>query len=177
MIAMTVKKAKENSIFLDREFYQQALIKLRLWGQDQDALSAVYRALRKVEENDGTITEQQAAANTSAAMSTTDSNSNTLSSSSIGSSSDLHQPPPPPPLVRAPTTTGTMAVPNVSLEGVLQESSTCNLSSLLQLLEVCDMATTTSPLLKNLHVKFISQCPKHFELKLCFKLGHPHERK
>ena len=46
-----VKKSRANGVTLDRDFYQKALVELRHWGQDQEAISAVYKALRKVHSN------------------------------------------------------------------------------------------------------------------------------
>jgi len=44
-----VKLARDCGVTLDRGFYQRALIELRHWGQDPDAVTAVYKGLRKVD--------------------------------------------------------------------------------------------------------------------------------
>lgn len=49
-ISETVRLAHNHRVQLDREFYQRALVELRQWGQDQDAISFVYKALRKGDE-------------------------------------------------------------------------------------------------------------------------------
>ena len=48
-LASIVKLARDCGILLDRGFYQKALIELRHWGQDPDAVTAVYKGLRKVD--------------------------------------------------------------------------------------------------------------------------------
>ena len=48
-IASIVKLARDCGVLLDRGFYQKALIELRHWGQDPDAVTAVYKGLRKVD--------------------------------------------------------------------------------------------------------------------------------
>ncbi len=132
---MTVKKSKECAILLDREFYQDALVQLRLWGQDQDALSIVYKALRKVELLDSTGQHGGVDNVTAAAAATEDLCCSSLHDSSSESSVEFPQPPPPPVLAVSPSA-GASRMPDVSLEGMLQKSSSQNQSSLLQLLEV-----------------------------------------
>lgn len=134
-IAMTVKKAKECGILLDQEFYQEALVQLRQWGQDQDALSAVYKAMRKLEQFGGSTASEQERLNSCMEVEpcAEDDTNSSVHGISSESSLELSQPeshrlmvsPP----VDAPMT------PSTSLEGMLQKT-TQNQASLLQLLEV-----------------------------------------
>lgn len=50
-LSAVVKKAKESGLQLEKIFYQRALVELRQWGQDQDAITAIYKALRKIDLN------------------------------------------------------------------------------------------------------------------------------
>ena len=50
-LAEVVKKAQVHGVKLDKDFYQKSLVELRHWGQDQEAISAVYKALRKVQSS------------------------------------------------------------------------------------------------------------------------------
>ena len=52
-IADVVKLAHTCGVCLDQEFYQRGLVELRRWGQDQEAISVVYKALRSVELRGG----------------------------------------------------------------------------------------------------------------------------
>ena len=48
-LAVTVKRARESGLCLEKMFYQRALVLLRQWGQDQSAISTIYKALRTID--------------------------------------------------------------------------------------------------------------------------------
>lgn len=48
-LAVTVKRARESGLCLEKVFYQRALVLLRQWGQDQSAISTIYKALRTID--------------------------------------------------------------------------------------------------------------------------------
>jgi hypothetical protein len=48
-LAVIVKKARESGLCLEKTFYQRALVILRQWGQDQSAISTIYKALRTID--------------------------------------------------------------------------------------------------------------------------------
>lgn len=48
-LAAVVKRAKEGGLRLEKTFYQRALVLLRQWGQDQMAITNIYKALRKID--------------------------------------------------------------------------------------------------------------------------------
>ena len=50
-----VKKARESGVRLEKIFYQRALGLLRTWGQDQTAISNVYKALRTIDTDSPVI--------------------------------------------------------------------------------------------------------------------------
>ncbi len=126
-----MKKAKECGVLLDREFYHEALVQLRVWGQDQDALSAVYKAMRKLDQFGESMVEQQSVTNLTTA--TTPATDEHISSSE--SCVELSEPPSPP-AVAVCGPADVASTPSMSLERALQGSGSQNYSSLLQLLEV-----------------------------------------
>ena len=48
-LASVVKKAKVCGLHLEKTFYQRALVFLRSWGQDQSAISTIYKSLRTID--------------------------------------------------------------------------------------------------------------------------------
>lgn len=48
-LAAVVKKAKDCRLQLEKTFYQRALVLLRPWGQDQVAISTIYKSLRTID--------------------------------------------------------------------------------------------------------------------------------
>ena len=48
-LAGVVKRAKECGVQLEKTFYQRVLMLLRHWGQDQAAISTIYKALRTID--------------------------------------------------------------------------------------------------------------------------------
>lgn len=48
-LAAVVKKAKDCRLQLEKTFYQRALVLLRQWGQDQVAISTIYKSLRTID--------------------------------------------------------------------------------------------------------------------------------
>lgn len=52
-LADFVKLSVQKGVVLDKEFCQKCLVELRHWGRDADAISAVYKCLRKVNDIGG----------------------------------------------------------------------------------------------------------------------------
>ena len=48
-LAAVVKRAREWGLRLEKIFYQRALVLLRPWGQDQAAISDIYKAIRAID--------------------------------------------------------------------------------------------------------------------------------
>ena len=48
-LATVVRRAKDCGLHLEKTFYQRALVLLRPWGQDQVAISIIYKSLRTID--------------------------------------------------------------------------------------------------------------------------------
>ena len=132
-LAEVVKLSCECGAILDKEFYQKCLVELRQWGRDQDAISAVYKALRKVEGLDDSLTLSSPKRSTAPLP-------------KRPPSVQLPRPPSPthatsispPPLTgdKRKTESSTSQVGDMSLEGVLQRSTAQDMSNVLHLIQV-----------------------------------------
>lgn len=103
-LADVVKLAVGKGLLLERAFCQKALVELRHWGRDPDAISAAYKSLRKLSEGSG---DNAAAAITTPSTSTRVNHTlkKTISicrRSTVNIPVGCPSPPPPPPPPQPP---------------------------------------------------------------------------
>lgn len=101
-LADVVKLSALKGVTLDKEFCQKSLVELRHWGRDADAISAIYKCLRKSSEDVGDGLQAVSSNSVSEVNHAPPQRMNSrCRSASIGESAPSSPPPPPPPLPRS----------------------------------------------------------------------------
>ena len=116
-LADVIKVAVGKGLLLERAFCQKALVELRHWGRDPDAISAAYKSLRKLSE--GSEDAMPAIATPSTSTRVNHTLKKTISicrRSSVNIPVGCPSPPPPPPPPQPPRR-------SISLTAEGQESS------------------------------------------------------
>ena len=107
-LADLVKVAVSKGLLLERAFCQKALVELRHWGRDPDAISAAYKSLRKLSEVSGDSAPPATAPVTATPGTSIRMNHTFTKTISIGRRSTVNipvacpSPPPPPPPPQLP---------------------------------------------------------------------------
>ena len=97
-LADIIKVAVGKGVLLVRAFCQKALVELRHWGRDPDAISAAYKSLRKLDEGSVDTTSTITAPNTCTKVNHTFKKTiNIYRRSSVNIPVACPSPPPPPP--------------------------------------------------------------------------------
>ena len=143
-LADVIKLAVGKGLLLERAFCQKALVELRHWGRDPDAISAAYKSLRKLSEVSG----DNAAAATTTSTSTRINHTlkKTISicrRSTVNIPVSCPSPPPPPPPPQPPRRSISLTVnvekgqdPSAHESVVGLSSPDCEKPEILTLIEV-----------------------------------------
>ena len=137
-LADIVKLAASKGLLLERAFCQKALVELRHWGRDPDAISAAYKSLRKLSEGSGDTTP---AAVTGPSTSTRVNHTLAKKTISICRRSSVNIPvvcpsPPPPPPPPQPTRSISLTTDVERDQDSSAHESTCEKPEILTLIEV-----------------------------------------
>lgn len=140
-LADIVKLSVGKGLLLERAFCQKALVELRHWGRDPDAISAAYKSLRKLSESSGDATPATVATpSTSTRVNHTLTKTTTVCRrTSVNIPVVCPSPPPPPPPPQPPRrsislTTDVERGQDSSV--VALSSSECEKPEILALIEV-----------------------------------------